>query len=330
MVKACFFANKYLCNNEAFNLNSRDDCLYGYYMLKQMFKENNIDLSTQDINDISESQFIIYNEMPKLEDINIDKTNYLILFESELIIPNNWKKENHKYFKKVFVWNDKWVDGKKYIKYYWPNKVNDKINFDLNKKNKLCAMIAGHKLKSHPLELYSERVKAIRFFEKEHPDEFDLFGMGWDKYVFKGILSKFNRFVHFFKFLKVNYPSYRGKIDSKINTLQNYKFSICYENAKDIPGYITEKIFDSLFAGCIPVYWGAPNITDFVPSNVFIDKRNFKTYDELYKYMKNMPNSEYTTYLENIKKFLNSDKMYLFSAENFSKIIVENILKEID
>lgn len=99
---------------------------------------------------------------------------------------------------------------------------------------------------------------------------------------------------------------------------------------KDIPGYITEKIFDSLFAGCIPVYWGAPNITDFVPSNVFIDKRNFKTYDELYKYMKNMPNSEYTTYLENIKKFLNSDKMYLFSAENFSKIIVENILKEID
>jgi hypothetical protein len=30
---------------------------------------------------------------------------------------------------------------------------------------------------------------------------------------------------------KLNYPSYKGKIDSKKDTLEKYKFSICYENA---------------------------------------------------------------------------------------------------
>jgi len=38
--------------------------------------------------------------------------------------------------------------------------------------------------------------------------------------------------------------------------MEQYKFSIYHENARNIPGYITEKIFDSFFAGCVPVYWG--------------------------------------------------------------------------
>jgi len=36
------------------------------------------------------------------------------------------------------------------------------------------------------------------------------------------------------------YTSYKGPFKSKIETLKPYKFSICFENAKDIPGYITE------------------------------------------------------------------------------------------
>ena len=52
---------------------------------------------------------------------------------------------------------------------------------------------------------------------------------------------------------------------------KNISFAICYENARDIPGYITEKIFDCFFAGCVPIYWGgAPNVTDHIPANTFI------------------------------------------------------------
>lgn len=34
--------------------------------------------------------------------------------------------------------------------------------------------------------------------------------------------------------------------------------------AKD---YVTEKLYDGLVAGCVPIYLGAPNIYDYIPHN---------------------------------------------------------------
>ena len=78
--------------------------------------------------------------------------------------------------------------------------------------------------------------------------------------------------------------------------------------------------------GCVPIYWGAQNITDYIPSNTFIDKRNFKTYEELYAYIKNMPIHEYLNYLNNIENFLKSDKFYLFSIEYFTDTLIKEIV----
>lgn len=44
--------------------------------------------------------------------------------------------------------------------------------------------------------------------------------------------------------------------DVKEDFLANYKFSICVENSLG-EGYITEKIFECISSGCIPIYWGA-------------------------------------------------------------------------
>ena len=62
-----------------------------------------------------------------------------------------------------------------------------------------------------------------------------------------------------------------GTLTSKNQTMQMYKFSICYENARGLPGYITEKIFDSFLAN-VPIYWGADNISKHIPDECFIDK----------------------------------------------------------
>jgi hypothetical protein len=51
----------------------------------------------------------------------------------------------------------------------------------------------------------------------------------------------------------VNIPR-RGTI-YKRQLLQKYTYNICAENAYN-PGYVTEKVFQSLEAGCIPIYWG--------------------------------------------------------------------------
>ena len=46
--------------------------------------------------------------------------------------------------------------------------------------------------------------------------------------------------------------------DNKKEYLRQFLFNICAENAS-VKGYVTEKIFDALEAGTIPIYWGDPN-----------------------------------------------------------------------
>ena len=52
---------------------------------------------------------------------------------------------------------------------------------------------------------------------------------------------------------------------AKHEFLQKYKFNVCFENAS-APGYITEKYLHAKAAGCIPIYWGDPQLSrDFNP-----------------------------------------------------------------
>jgi hypothetical protein len=44
--------------------------------------------------------------------------------------------------------------------------------------------------------------------------------------------------------------------DNKQAYLKNYYFNICPENTS-ANGYTTEKLFEAISCGCIPVYWGA-------------------------------------------------------------------------
>ncbi|CAH9125797.1 unnamed protein product [Cuscuta epithymum] len=50
----------------------------------------------------------------------------------------------------------------------------------------------------------------------------------------------------------------------KVDTLRHYKFSLAFENSNE-EDYVTEKFFQSLVAGSVPVVVGAPNIQDFAP-----------------------------------------------------------------
>ena len=70
----------------------------------------------------------------------------------------------------------------------------------------------------------------------------------------------------------------------------------------EINGYVTgDKIFDPMEAGCIPIYWGAPNIENMFPKTVLLAWEDFKNWEDLYFYIKNMPQLEYLNYLDNIK-----------------------------
>lgn len=50
-------------------------------------------------------------------------------------------------------------------------------------------------------------------------------------------------------------------LDNKKEYLRNYTFNICPENSNAM-GYCTEKVFEAIEAGCIPIYWGCYNIPE--------------------------------------------------------------------
>lgn len=73
---------------------------------------------------------------------------------------------------------------------------------------------------------------------------------------------------------------------SKMTLYEQYKFIIAFENscAED---YVTEKFFDPLLAGAVPIYFGAPNIDEFAPGdNCYVDVRKYNTAEELAAHLK--------------------------------------------
>lgn len=46
--------------------------------------------------------------------------------------------------------------------------------------------------------------------------------------------------------------------DDKKRFMSSYKFNVCPENSNAF-GYVTEKVFQAIDAGCVPIYWGSYN-----------------------------------------------------------------------
>jgi hypothetical protein len=255
-----------------------------------------------------------------------------VLFESPSVRPDNFNKANHVPFQKVFTWSPR-LEGSKYVRICMPHQFPEPLpTLAPSKAYKLCCMIASQKYswdKKH--ELYSERVRAIRWFEQFAPEEFDLYGTRWGEYYFKGLLSIANpvlaRLHKKSDALRCyNFPAWRGTVESKRRTLSRYKFCICYENAQ-YDGWITEKIFDAMFAGCVPIYLGEPHIHKSIPAGAFIDKRMFGTYDSLFRYITEMSDAEYESYRVAAHKFISSDAIKPFSAEAFTNTLMRELIQ---
>ena len=64
-----------------------------------------------------------------------------------------------------------------------------------------------------------------------------------------------------------------------------YKFCLALENAIE-DDYVTEKFFDTLLAGSVPIYRGAPNVAEFAPGErCYIDANAFRDERELADYL---------------------------------------------
>lgn len=234
-----------------------------------------------------------------LESSHIVGTGFILL-EPPLIDSKIYKSLDRisTLFKRVYLYNpiSKITNARrifipipynKVINNCWDNKI---------RLDKFVIVSGNHAPFFKSNELYSKRIDCIRYFEKYN--SVDLFGRNWD--------LTFNRRTLWWKYL-LNYPSimkaYKGPTENKHKTLSNYKYSICFENS-EMRGYITEKIFDCFYAGTVPIYFGASDISDFIDPNSYIDYKNFNNLSDLKRYVDSLSNNQYLDMKEKGRNFI--------------------------
>ncbi len=94
------------------------------------------------------------------------KKLYLFLLENPANRPDNYWRRNHGPFEKIFTWDSGLVDNAKYIKTCLAVKIPETFTINRAERPKFCVTIFSQKYNPHPKELYSERVRAIRWFEQ--------------------------------------------------------------------------------------------------------------------------------------------------------------------
>lgn len=275
---------------------------FKYNLIKEKFEVNfncdpqkYVDRFSCDNPGIKKIIFFEYCNHPKIGKMPKSK---MICFRWEAI---KIKPELYDFYYRVYTFDDDLVDNKKFFKFYYPvlQPMIDGIP-SFEEKN-LCVMIAGNWI--------PERISILDFFVAQPRNTLHVYGFPPMRFrytkMYKGQISGF----------------YSGP--DKLNVLKNYKFCICFENTHTTPGYITEKIFDVFAAGCVPIYWGPDNVEDYIPPECYIDYRQFKNMQEMYDFITRVTESEYEHYIDHIREFLKSEKVQLFSMENFENILYQ-------
>jgi hypothetical protein len=142
-----------------------------------------------------------------------------------------------------------------------------------SERKKRFTAIAADKYSWVPGELYSLRRRIARKF----PDFVDLYGPGWNKgflrrlkttlgelaiILWSGRLPKLSGFISYL-FLRV---SSSGTIETKQEAYERNVFALVVENSLELR---TEKLYDAVESGAIPVYVG-PEVQDDIPADLYV------------------------------------------------------------
>jgi hypothetical protein len=168
-------------------------------------------------------------------------------------------------------------------------------------------------------DLYPERRRLARELDKFPGIHVDFFGKGWDG-------SQISWFPYY---PNAPYSRHRARfVDNRIGTLSRYRFSLAYENWHGSADYLTDRFFDALLAGVVPVYLGDSRIDDLAPPGSFVDARHFNNHFQLISHLSEMSRESWLELVSCGRSFLNTEGVLNFSEESFARRMFQ-ILKTI-
>ncbi len=163
--------------------------------------------------------------------------------------------------------------------------------------------------------LFRKRLDLLHAFSKI--GRIDLYGRHWDDF---SIYPRSKRIA----MKDLISSSYKGECGNKLDLLSGYVFGLCIENVEH-PRFITEKIFDCFVSGVIPLYYGAPDVSDYIPDNAYINLRNFYNTDEILDYIFNLTDEDIEVYQKNGEKFIKSKYADKWSYDYFSDWVHDTV-----
>jgi alpha(1,3/1,4) fucosyltransferase len=266
----------------------------------------------------------------------------LTLYESPLDNPRWFNPRNHQLFDAVLTYNPHRIEQQRYFKLQLPiglpPQTLESVAFEqrsplvmvnanyyigltsLSRPWQFLGQIQALKqsgwhcslldyMRSLKGDLRPARRRIARVAEQHYPDALDLFGRGWEG-------RDIGWYYRFFR--DSPYRQAKGVAqEDKLQLLSRYRFVIAYENYEGNVGYISEKIFDALYAGTVPIYRGDQNIQNYVWPECFIDGRKFKDEAEMLDFVVRCPQSRWQELQAAGQQYLKSEQIKQFQPTHY-------------
>lgn len=223
------------------------------------------------VDDPNESRNILFFDHIDESLLSLPARKIFIRQEPKIVLPQNYLTNNLKKFDLVI---DIGVSKKLNTNAInWPQniKIESASNFERDKSK--VVLVNSNLLSLHNEEMYSlRRTVAYKLIKV------DLYGYGWNNAIkkrIKSLLIELKKYINQpskinlkgIKFYFRNQKNYKGSTENKLQTMQKYSAALVIENSLN---YVSEKLFDSFSARCIPIYVG-PNLEEYeIPKNLYI------------------------------------------------------------
>jgi len=197
----------------------------------------------------------------------------------------------------------------------WPQDLTSYIKNPKTKNNRVV-IISSNLVSLAKGENYSLRREAIK-----NITDLDLYGYQWNndlrekittlfielkKYALKLNLLKIKGLKYYFK----SFNNYLGEVEDRRAVISMYKYCLVIENSSDL---LSEKLFDALLSGCVPIYVG-PELAKYeIPRSLYLQAQ--PNIDDIRSKIAEAKKINFNVWVENLHIWLTELKTY----ENWSE-----------
>lgn len=205
--------------------------------------------------------------------------------------------------------------------YLSQSRANNLYRLENWKRRKhVITAIAANKISPTSSNLYTLRQELFRNLPVSL---FNLYGPLWNDDYFEIIKHRLSVAVYSLKSgfipnpisilsgMASKYPSARGPVNNKHSILSDSKFSLVIENSNE---NVTEKLFDSLINGSIPIYIGPKLNSVGLPEHLAIE--GLVTSTSIVDYIGQISDDEVSRHLKAITNFVHSKNFLEFWSAN--------------